>query len=132
MNGDAPTPDKVAGIIGSIDENKQTHISIERAIKDGMNEIKLFGNITDHNYFNQYVKPLLSNRIKMVGYAENKQAMYNTLSDVYLSSRSENASLVLDECKLTSTFFHGNDNIVDGELVTNMEVLSTWMKELNL
>jgi hypothetical protein len=42
---------KVAGIIGSIDTNKQTHISIQRAIDDGMVTIILFGKISDYTYF---------------------------------------------------------------------------------
>ena len=38
-----PELDLVAGIIGSIEDRKQTHVSIQRALKDGCTLIKLYG-----------------------------------------------------------------------------------------
>lgn len=129
-------PEKIAGVIGSIDKNKQTHVSIERALKDGMNEINLYGNIHDQDYFQVFVQPLIKkhpNKIKLIGYVDDKQNMYNSVSDVYLSSQSENASLVADECILTGVKFHGNDNIiVPKKILTNDQVLKKWVKELGL
>ena len=107
---------KVAGIIGNIDENKQVHVSIQRALKDGHKDIRIYGNNNDPQYWNNYVQPLLNKHskvVKFIGYENDKQTVYNTLTDVYHSSLSENASLVRDECKLTEVTFHGNENIVN-------------------
>jgi hypothetical protein len=48
-----------AGIIGSIDSHKQTHLSIKKALDDGFKKIKLFGIISDITYFNKFIEPLL-------------------------------------------------------------------------
>jgi hypothetical protein len=55
--------DKVAGVIGSIDENKQTHISIQRALDDGCEKVYVFGQVTDVYYYENYVKKLIDNNI---------------------------------------------------------------------
>jgi hypothetical protein len=128
------TVSNVAGIIGTIDRNKQTHASIIRAIADNMEQILIFGEVTDHQYFEQYVKPFLSNPIvKMVGFQKNKQLMYSMVSDVYMSSLSENQSYVADECFMTGTKFHGNDAVKEVfEIKDNKYVLEKWIYELEL
>tara|TARA_R100000315_G_C5233814_1_gene144887 strand:+ start:483 stop:1277 length:795 start_codon:yes stop_codon:yes gene_type:complete len=128
-----PKPnDNIAGIIGSIDENKQTHVSIERAIKDNSSKVYLFGTINDPSYYNNYVKPLLSDKVIHYGYLENKQQMYDMIDKVYLSSLSECASLVIDECKTTNTGFCGNSAVEnDSETLTNDIILERWKKILN-
>jgi hypothetical protein len=37
--------DLVAGIIGSIEDRKQTHLSIQRALADGCEKIRIFGHM---------------------------------------------------------------------------------------
>jgi glycosyltransferase involved in cell wall biosynthesis len=122
----------VAGIVGSIDENKQTHISIERAIEDGMEKIYLFGNISDQNYYEKKVKPLIDNdRVVEYGFVSDKQKIYDMINYAYLSSKSEVASLVKDECESTGTIFKGNfatNN--DSESITNSEIIEKWIKLL--
>ena len=125
----------VAGIIGNIDENKQVHISIERALKDDHKDIRIYGNNNDPQYWNNYVQPLLnkhSDIVKFIGYENDKQKVYDTLTDVYHSSLSENASLVYDECKLTEVTFHGNENIVNQALWHNDAILKLWVNQLEL
>jgi len=125
----------VAGIIGSIDRNKQTHESIERALNDGMHKIIIFGNIHDNDYFNTQVKPLIEmngNKIVMAGFVEDKNKIYDTVTDVYLSSLSENASLVADECQMTGVKFHGNANISTPNIMPNDEIVKIWKRELEL
>lgn len=124
---------KVAGIIGSIDENKQTHISIKRALSDGYEKIYLFGNVTDPNYYNNEVKPYLSDKVIEYGFISDKEKMYDMVSAVYLSSKSEVASLVKDECHTTDTLFKGNFATNNPpNLLTNSEIVSKWAKLLDL
>ena len=81
------------------------------------------------------MQPLLdehSNTVKFIGYEDNKQKVYDTLTDVYHSSLSENASLVYDECKLTEVNFHGNENIVDQPIWLNSAILKLWVQQLEL
>ena len=128
------TVKNIAGIIGSFDENKQVHISIERALSDGMEKVLLFGKPTERcPYYNHYIKPLLSDKVIEVGFFDDKQEMYDMISDVYASSKSEVASLVKDECETTGTKFHGNYATThDGLKLTNEEIINKWIKELEL
>ena len=122
----------VAGIIGNIDPNKQTHVSIQRALADNCDMVYIFGEVHDHNYFNTFVKPLLSDKVIHKGYVQDKQEMYNSISRVYHSSISECASLVKDECYSTGTKFFGNST-TDNEVSTlsNQEILDKWVKLFN-
>lgn len=119
--------DKIAGIVGTIDINKQTHISIERALRDGCDKIYLFGNITDKSYFENNVSILLSEKVVHYGFMENKQEMYDMIGRVYLSSKSEVAPLVKDECESTGTLFFGNSvTNYHNTLLTNQEKIDRW------
>lgn len=124
--------EKICGIIGSFDYNKQTHISIERAINDNMVKIYLYGEPNNSDYYLNTVKPLIDNkRVILKGFKENKQQLYSEIGSVYHSSISEVASLVKDECYLTNTIFNGNEStntqIVD---MTNEEIIQEWIKLL--
>lgn len=125
--------EKVAGIIGTIENRKQTHVSIVRALRDGCDKIYLFGHIGDQNYYEKFVKPLLNEKIVEYGHTTNKQQMYNMVGRVYHSSIGEVACLVKDECYLTNTIFLGNKETENqvSEL-TNEEVLNLWKKVLKL
>ena len=47
----------IAGVIGSIDRNKNTHLSIKRAIEDWITKgILVYGVITDQDYYAEYIK----------------------------------------------------------------------------
>ena len=122
--------DLVAGIIGSIEDRKQTHISIERALNDGCEKVFLFGQIGDKNYFENYVEPKIdNNKIILVGHTTDKQSMYDSIGRVYHSSKGEVACLVKDECYLTGTKFFGNKE-TENEVstLTNEEILKLWKK----
>ena len=127
---DKPDKDLIAGVIGSIDENKQTHTSIKRALDDGCEFVYIFGGINDQGYYKNFVSPLLSDKVIHKGHVENKQEIYDMIGRVYQSSISECASLVKDECHLTGTKFFGNTstNHLVSEL-SNTDILNKW-KEL--
>ena len=59
--------------------------------------------------------------------------MYDMVEFVYLSSKSEVASLVKDECESTGTTFKGNfatDH--DNTFITNQDIVDKWRKILNV
>ena len=121
----------VAGIVGSVDENKQTHKSILRATKDGYTKIKLFGEINDRKYFEEFVVPVLGVQANVVieGHQDDPEAMYGQVSEVYHSSLSETFGLVEAECKLAGIPFNGPKN--NPEVVPNDEMLERWKNILN-
>lgn len=123
----------IAGIIGSIEDRKQTHKSIQRALADGCTHIKLFGQISDQDYFDKFVKPLLNDTIELMGHSNNKQTMYDSIGRVYHSSKGEVACLVKDECYLTNTKFFGNEE-TENEVSTlsNDEIIKLWIKLLEI
>lgn len=125
--------DLIAGIIGGIEDRKQTHISIMRALKDKCKKIYIFGGVNDQSYFEKYVKPLLMPKIEMVGHTTDKQAMYDMVGRVYHSSKGEVACLVKDECYLTNTKFFGNEE-TNNEVSTlnNNDIIQLWKKALEL
>ena len=118
----------IAGIVGTIEERKQTHVSIQRSLKNKCEKIYLFGHIGDQGYFENYVKPLLiPNKVIHFGHTTNKQEMYDMVGKIYHSSKGEVACLVKDECYLTNTEFYGNEE-TENEVskLTNDEVLNLW------
>jgi hypothetical protein len=120
----------VAGVIGSIDKNKQTHESIQRAIRHGFSTVKLFGETNDRMYFTQQVEPLLhgGSDVRLVGHEDDHEAMYGLISAVYHSSLSETFGLVEAECKLAGIPFNGPTN--NQEILDEKEILDRWKKVL--
>jgi hypothetical protein len=120
--------EKIAGVIGSFDENKQTHISIQRAINDGCEKIYLFGEPIG-SYYENFVQPLLSDTVILKGFFENKQEMYDMIGCVYHSSKSEVATLVKDECETVGVIFNGNFATNNPPItMTNDEIINEWIK----
>lgn len=126
--------DLIAGVIGTIEDRKQTHKSIERALEDGCEKVILFGKIGDENYYNDLVKDLLNDpRVEMSGYQTDKQSMYDSIGRVYHSSKGEVACLVKDECYLTNTKFYGNkETNHEVSPLTNNEILEKWKQVLRM
>jgi hypothetical protein len=104
---------KIGGVIGSIDRNKQTHISIQKALDDGCDKVNLYGVVSDQQYFKESVSPLLSDKVIHKGYCNNKQFMWDSITDVYHYSKMETFGFILPEANMTNTLFHGNGSIQD-------------------
>ena len=123
----------VAGIIGTVNENKRTDVSIKRALADGFKRILIFGLATSH-YWDTNVKPLVDGKIvKYKGYCEDRQKMYNMISDVYISSDNESCPRVLGESRKAGKIIHG----IEGKNYLNINyefdknvIINTWLKEL--
>ena len=134
-----PKPNiKVAGIIGTIDPNKNVHISIANALRMGFKDVRIFGNIGDSQYFHSKVEPYLKaypNIVKHIGFCENKQYMYDSITDVFFSSEKECLPYVIGECRMTGTNLHTlkGKNYVNGTYeLDNDKILSLWKEKLEL
>lgn len=121
--------DKTGGVVGSVDRNKQTHISIQNALKDGCEKVYLFGKVTDQSYFDEHVKCLISDKVVLYGYADNKQSMYDMVTDVYQSSIRETWGYVAGECQITGTKYHST-GMCNFEFMSKNEIIERWRKIL--
>ena len=109
------------------------NLTLRISISNVPNKIYLFGNVTDPNYYNNEVKPYLSDKVIEYGFIGDKQKMYDMVNAVYLSSKSEVASLVKDECHTTGTLFKGNFATThDSEELDNDEIIDSWLDILEL
>ncbi len=132
LKGDKTGLEKIAGVIGSFDANKQTHLSIGRAMADDCEKIYLFGD-PNTPYYHSHVEPLVGNNVIVKGFIEDKQAMYDMIGCVYHSSKSEVACLVKDECETTGTIFYGNESTDNpSNILTNDDIITKWVNALNL
>lgn len=125
---DKPELDKVAGVIGSIEDRKQTHLSIEKALEDGCEKVLVFGKVHDVNYYNKYCRKYYFHPyVTFMDYSNNKQEMYDSIGRVYHMSKGEVSCLVKDECHYTNTKFFGTDqtNHIVSDL-TNDEIFDLW------
>ena len=120
---------KIAGVIGSIEPRKQTHVSIQRALDAGCELVRVFGRISDAFYFNKFVSPLINEKVKIYGQFEDKQKMYDSIDCVFHSSLGEVACLVKDECYSANVLFYGNEN-TDHEVskLTNDDIIDKWIE----
>tara|TARA_R110000868_G_scaffold13711_2_gene63563 strand:- start:10823 stop:11596 length:774 start_codon:yes stop_codon:yes gene_type:complete len=118
----------VAGIVGSIDPHKQIHKSVERALNDpNVSRVEIYGKISDPDYFNNKVLPLLSNNVVYCGIAYNLQKMYDELDVVYHSSLRETFNYIKTECALTGVRYEGlPENDPKAEYWDNEKILEAW------
>lgn len=129
-----PAHTGIAGVIGSIDPNKRTHVSIQRAIEDGFHVVYLFGEITDTAYFNRDVRSYVEAGLaECKGFVDDRQQMYDALEAVYHSSSSETFNLVKAECEVTGTAYHGTKSAdPDVSLLGDEQLLAEWTRLLGI
>ena len=122
---------RCAGVLGSIDTNKRTHRSISRALDDGHDDVRLYGAISDPNYFNSEVLPLLGSKVSYRGIASDMQAVYDTVTDVYHSPELETFNLIKPECEHAEVNYHGDEgNDTQAEYWSDDKVYEAWKKLL--
>lgn len=120
--------EKYAGVIGSIDANKRTHISIQRAKDKGYERINVYGTINDDGYYDEHVKPLIDNKQVFYKGFCSREEIYSSIHAAFLSSVSECAPFVLQECNQTNTCFYGDDHIMyDISNNTNDDIIKMWV-----
>lgn len=117
-----------AGIIGTIDRNKRTHLSIQKALDDGRS-VQLWGKITDWDYFNTDVLKLMGDgRVKYCGVSKNMQEVYAQLKYVYHSPELETYNMVKPECEAAGVTYVGNEgNDTKAEVWDNKRIFEAWM-----
>lgn len=126
-------PHRVAGIIGSIRKENNIETAIEKALRDGMERVILYGYLVDPIYFYEKIVPLTRKcpgKIKFAGFMDDQQKMYDSISDVY-SAASKPWSMTMKECALTNTRYHGPDDTASDSL-TNDQIFLVWKDELQL
>lgn len=132
----SPLTEKRAGVIGSIDRHKNTHVSIQRALDDGYDEISLFGEATDKSYFEEKVKPYLEDAELCViheGHVDSKQEIYDYIDVVYHSSDRETFNLIKAECDKTGVDYRGVESAdTDAEYWSEEEILGKWLEVLEI
>ena len=118
---------KVAGVIGSIDQNKRVHTSIQRALDEGHDDVRVYGNITDGGYFATKVLPLLGEKVSYRGVSSDMKAVYATVTDVYHSPKMETFNLIKAECKYANVDYHGDEgNDTQAEYWDDDKILEAW------
>jgi len=123
---------KVVGIIGSIDQNKRVPKSIQRALEEGHDDIRLYGNITDGTYFLKEVLHLLGEKVSYRGISSDMQAVYDTITDVYHSPKLETFNLIKAECKYANVNYHGDEgNDTQAEYWDDEKILEAWKNLLS-
>lgn len=135
VNPSQNKPNKIAGIISDIAPDQQIEMSIERALNDNMNKIILYGKMLNPIYFYEKIQPLIEKHegiVQFAGFPSDKQALYDSISDVYHFPESATLSSIEEECKLTNTQFHSNNLANDYKLMTDDQIFNTWMGELAL
>lgn len=123
---------KVAGIIGSIDSHKNTHISINRALDNSqISKVEIWGQITDPIYFGSNVLPKLNRKVSYCGVAEDMQSVYDGLSCVYHSSNGETFNYIKAECSLAKIDYFGSaESDPSAEYWSNDKILDAWVNLL--
>jgi hypothetical protein len=119
---------ETAGVIGSIDAVKQTHVSIKRALEQGFARVLVYGRISEVAYYRAEVKPLRRDpRVRLMGHCDDRQAMYDSIDVVFHSSRSETFNLVRVECERAGVRYEGLASAdTDAEHWAPERILAAW------
>lgn len=121
-----------AAVIGSIDMHKQTAVSIQRAIDAGYEFIDIYGDLTDHTYFRTNVMPLMNKNIRYCGFVQDKQTMYEGLTEVFHSSLQETFNYVKMECGLAGVAYNGLDSAdPKSEYWSKERIIEAWKNVLS-
>jgi len=119
------------GVIGGIEPNKQTHVSIERALEQGSHTILLYGVIQNYDYYRRYVeKYVKSGQAVLKGFCDDRMEMYGSVDKVYHSSKSESFNLVKAECLKLRVPYEGlsSSNSDANYDMSGRDILEEWEK----
>jgi len=119
---------KVGAVIGSVDRNKNTHVSIQKALDDGCKSVKVFGSVNGHEYYKEHVEVLFKDpRVSYKGIVDDKNTMYSDITDVYHYSLKESWGYIDAECSFLDINYHTTlENRVNP--VSNSTILDRWME----
>lgn len=120
-----------AGVIGTVEPRKRTFESVKKAVSDGFQKIKLFGMSNDPVYL-ELITSTFGDKVEFMGFNRNKKQIYTSIDKVYHLARWEVACLVQGECKVLGMPFEGSEFCPDYPLWKEEDVLSSWIKVLDL
>lgn len=120
-----PPNNNIAGIVGTVQSRKNTHISISKALENNCRKVLLFGNKED-GYFERFVEPMLSDQVIYKGLFLDKMEMYNQFDDLYFFSNEECASLVIGECKVLGKRVFKSEHVDDFDVLDDDQILEKW------
>lgn len=123
----------IAGVIGSIDKHKQTHLSIQRALADGADKVLVFGNVTDIPYSIDQKEWIYHDKVQLMGHYDNQRDMYAMVDKVYHSSQRETFNYIAAECSMLGIPYDGLESAAsDGEYLDKEEIFERWTQLLEL
>jgi len=122
-----PPDQNIAGVVGHVHPIKNSHVSIQRALEDGVSMVKIYGPAYPP-YFDQEIRPLLSDRVIYMGHyePERRMEMYNEFDVLYHFGEYESACLVLGECRIIGKSVVKCDALKDYDIRTEQEILQIW------
>ncbi len=125
----------IAGVIGSIDPNKNTHEAIQAALYDGCSKVILYGIVTNEPYYSHKIQPLIDEHGKDVvayaGHCDDQEMMYGSVDVVYHRSKMETFNMIAAECELTGTLYDGPEPKYD-DLWLESDILEAWKNALGI
>ena len=105
---------KVGGVVGAIYPDKATHEAIAWALRDSCDSVRVFGSVADPDYFSfiqkSFSKEIEENKIIFCGFLLDKQAVYDSFSDLYMCSRYECLPNVVVEAMMVGKAIHIPDD----------------------
>jgi len=125
--------DRVAGVVGLVYPHKQTCDAIMAALMGKHHKVLVYGKVTDEKYFKEGVKPLLGGAVEYMGHINDKQKIYDSITDLYLYSRSETYSLVAHEAHQAGVRVHlpsWLSYITPEEIIPNNDIIQQWEDEI--
>jgi len=130
---------KVGAVIGAIYPDKCTLDAIDWALNDGCASVFVFGSVVDTMYFDEiharFRTAIDTGIIQFRGFVLDKQAMYDTFSDLYMCSRYECLPNVVAESMMTGKCIHipeDRNYRTSTYLEDHNTLLRTWIRHLNL
>jgi hypothetical protein len=124
-------PDKkIGGVIGSIDINKQTLISIQKALEDSCTSVNVFGGISDKHYFMEFVHPIIQHpNVNYYGVELDKNKIYSSVTDVYHYALKETWGYIRAECEYLNIPYHSNStNPIN--IMSTQDIITKWRRIL--
>lgn len=130
------TDKKIAGVIGSVDSHKRTHLSVERALADGCDEVHIFGGMSEPDYFTNKIYTLLDGLSKQKVFYQgqrDRSYIYSMINCVYHSSLRETFNYIQAECSNIGMEYHGlPENDPQAKYLSKEQIVSLWKNLLNL
>jgi hypothetical protein len=124
--------EKIAAIVGGICDSGGILESINKALKDGAQEILIYGFMKDPVYFYSKIETLMkehSGKIKLVGFVANYNEIIGSARDVYCLP---NKKIVSDlECYFegSNVVFHSNNNLIKSKYLDKDKIVGIWSTE---